>query len=49
MPNRVLLGIAAILMVAPDMLTNLYALGVAAQVIVSQILALRRTPSTSAG
>lgn len=49
MPNRVLLGIAAILMVAPDMLTNLYALGVAAPVIVSQILALRRTPATSAG
>ena len=30
MPNRVLLGVAAILMVAPDLVTNLYALGIAA-------------------
>jgi TRAP-type uncharacterized transport system fused permease subunit len=44
MPNRMLLGVAAILMVAPDLVTNLYALGIAAPVLVSQVLALRRTP-----
>lgn len=49
MPNRVLLGIAAILMVAPDMLTNLYSLGIAAPVIIGQIIALRRTPDTGPG
>ncbi len=44
MPFRVLLGIAAILMVAPDLVTNLYALGIATPVLVSQALALRREP-----
>ncbi len=45
MPYRVLLGVAAILMVAPDMITNLYALGIALPVLVSQALAFRRAPS----
>jgi TRAP transporter 4TM/12TM fusion protein len=41
-PGRVLLGVAAILMVVPDPVTNLYAAGIALPVLVAQFLAVRR-------
>jgi TRAP transporter 4TM/12TM fusion protein len=49
MPSRILLGLAAILMVAPDLVTNLYSLGIAAPVMVSQFIAYRRSPATGSG
>ena len=42
-PWRVLFGTAAVLMVVPDPVTNLYAAGIALPVLVSQLLALRRS------
>jgi TRAP transporter 4TM/12TM fusion protein len=48
-PARILLGIAAVLIVVPDVMTNLYATGVALPVLIAQIIAWRRTPEPGAG